>query len=71
MIGGAVVVVMRLCIDWFFFVVVFEAVVVVVFVVGWGTIWVIPVSVVFRSGSWLCYKWIGIRTCSSRVQAVL
>ena len=32
-------------------VVVFEAVVVVVFVVGWGTIWVVPVSVVFRSGS--------------------
>ena len=52
-------------------VVVFEAVVVVVFVVGLGTIWVVPVCVVFRSGSWLCYKLIGIRTCSSRVQVVL
>ena len=52
-------------------VVVSGAVVVVVFVVGLGTIWVVPVCVVFRSGSWLCYKLIGIRTCSSRVQVVL
>jgi len=52
-------------------VVVSEAVVVVVFVVGLGTIWVVPVCVVFRSGSWLCYKLIGIRTCSSIVQVVL
>ena len=48
-------------------VVVSEAVVVVVFGVGLGTIWVVPVSVVFRSGSWLCHKLIGIRICSSRV----
>ena len=48
-------------------VVVSEAVVVVVFGVGLGTIWVVPVFVVFRSGSWLCHKLIGIRICSSRV----
>jgi len=48
-------------------VVVSEAVVVVVFWVGLGTIWVVPVFVVFRSGSWLCHKLIGIRICSSRV----
>ena len=48
-------------------VVVSEAVVVVVFWVGSGTIWVVPVFVVFRSGSWLCHKLIGIRICSSRV----
>ena len=48
-------------------VVVCEAVVVVVFWVGSGTIWVVPVFVVFRSGSWLCHKLIGIRICSSRV----
>ena len=48
-------------------VVVFEAVVVVVFWVGLGTIWAVLVSVVFRSGSWLCHKLIGIRICSSRV----
>ena len=48
-------------------VVVSEAVVVVVFGVGLGTIWAVPVFVVFRSGSWLCHKLIGIRICSSRV----
>ena len=48
-------------------VVVSEAVVVVVFWVGSGTIWVVPVFVVFRSGSWLCHKLIGTRICSSRV----
>ena len=48
-------------------VVVSEAVVVVVFWVGSGTIWVVPVFVVFRSGSWLCHKLIGNRICSSRV----
>ena len=52
-------------------VVVSVAAVVVVFVVGCCTIWVYPVFAVFRSGSWLCYKLIGIRTCSSRVQVVL
>ena len=48
-------------------VVVSEAVVVVVFGVGLGTIWAVPVSVVFRSGSWLCHKLITVRICSSIV----